>query len=376
MLAVLGVAALCVAAKAPLDRARGFALHFHAYWPTLLVTVPAALWLVGRPSAPAWTAVLLADLWALAWPLVGVRPQAELYEPAACVRYLAGRTAEHQRVLDRDLPGQKGSTPLGFALPLMLGIEPVRGFNSLDVRRFKEYYQFINDYDGPVVPLEGLLNFPIRNRPLLDLMGAGYLLQPSEPPEGEGWRAIKTDDSPRAFCAIAGGVRQLPPYTVYANDNVFPRAFVVRAAAPLPDRPHALAALKRTDFRRTVLLEGAPPESGSAPPDGDTPPGSATIADYRPNRVTVRAECAAPGYLVLADIWYPGWVAMVDGAPAPLYRADFLFRAVPLPAGRHEVTFAFEPPSYRWGQLVSAATLLLAVLVGGAAAAIARRRRS
>jgi hypothetical protein len=380
MLGVLGAAGLCVAGQALLAGLRGIPLRFHPYWPALLLTVPAALWLVGRRTEPpgrwalAWTAVLLADLWALAWPLVDVREQADLYRPADCVAYVAGHAGERRRVLDRDLPAERGSTPLGFALPLVLQIEPVRGYNSLDVRRFKEYAQFINDRDGPVAPLEGLLNFPIRNRPLLDLLGAGYLLQPSPPPpEGTGWHLVETDARPRAFCVIAGGVRQLPPYAVYENADAFPRAFVVPGAAPLPDRPDVLAALKATDFRRTVLLEGAPPAAG-APPDGGAP-GRATITDYRPNRVTVEAEAGAPSYLVLADIWYPGWVAAVDGRPVPLYRANFLFRAVRLPEGRHEVTFTFEPRSYRWGRLVSAVTLLLAAVVAGAAAVVARRAR-
>jgi hypothetical protein len=378
MLVVLGVAVLGLAGQALLARARGFNLQFHVYWPAVLLTVPAALWLVGKLSAPAsvwslaWTAVLLADLWALAWPLVGVRSEDDLYAPSACVRYLMDHAAERPRVLDRDAPGQRGTTPLGFALPLVLQVEPVRGYNSLDVRRFKEYMQFVTDHDGPVAPIEGLPNFPIVNKSLLDLLCVGYLLQPASPPPGEtGWRAVETDDSPRAFCVIAGGLRQLPPYTVYKSDDVFPRAFVVAGADPLPDRPHVLAALKATDFRHTVLLEGAPPDSSPSPGGA---PARATIRDYRPNRVTVEVECGAPGYLVLADIWYPGWVTAVDGVPAPLYRADFLFRAVPVPEGRHEVTFAFEPASYRWGKLVSAVTLLLAALVGGAAAVVARRR--
>ena len=97
---------------------------------------------------------------------------------------------------------------------------------------------------------------------------------------------------------------------------------------------------------------------------GDGPPGQgeyhpATIAEYQPNRVTVRAD--GPGYLVLTDIMYPGWECTVDGRPAQLYRGNYLFRAVELPAGAHEVVFTFAPASYRLGRLVSAGTLVLVV---------------
>lgn len=388
MLGVLAGAGLCLAGQALLDYGRGRALDFHVYWAALLVTVPAALWLPGRLSAPAaqwplaWAAVLLIDLWALAWPLVRVRPAADLYAPSACVAYLAA-DPDRGRVLDRDVPGRPGETPLGFALPLVLRIESERGYNSFDVHRFKEYVQFISDRDGPVPPVEGIPTFPINNLPflsvknkrLLDLLGTRYLVQPtSEPLEGTGWRPVETDESPRAFCGIVGGERRLPPYTVYKNDDAFSRAFVVPTSAPLPERPRVLAALKGTDFRRTVLLEGAPPDPGPAASGGAFRP--ATIREYRPNRVTVEVESDAPGYLVLADVWYPGWVAAVDGGrPGPPYRANFLFRAVPVPAGRHEVAFTFDPPSYRWGRLISAATLVLTALVCGAAAVTARRRR-
>src|SRR5262249_21311436 len=81
----------------------------------------------------------------------------------------------------------------------------------------------------------------------------------------------------------------------------------------------------------------------------------ATISAYHPNRVVVQTEEGPGGWLVLADVWFPGWRCTVDGRPTPIYRADYLFRAVRLPEGAHEIIFTFAPSSYRWGQLVSTA---------------------
>ena len=95
----------------------------------------------------------------------------------------------------------------------------------------------------------------------------------------------------------------------------------------------------------------------------------ATVWEYLPNRVTVWVRSGAPGYLVLTDPWYPGWEATVDGEPAPLYRANYLFRAVPVPAGHHEVVFTFAPPPYLLGRRVSLVALALtaaALALGGA----------
>ncbi len=107
-----------------------------------------------------------------------------------------------------------------------------------------------------------------------------------------------------------------------------------------------------------VLLTGAPP------PAGETcfPPGEVSIQTgaQSPQRARFRVRVDSPGWFILADVWYPGWQARVDGASAPLWQADALFRAVFLPAGEHEVEFAYRP-WWRWSVLFSlaAAALLL-----------------
>jgi hypothetical protein len=84
----------------------------------------------------------------------------------------------------------------------------------------------------------------------------------------------------------------------------------------------------------------------------------AIISTYEPTRVVVSAHADRPGYLVLTDTLYPGWRAEVDGRPAPIYRANSLFRAVRLEPGSHTATFTYEPDSFRWGTMVSALTVL------------------
>ena len=64
---------------------------------------------------------------------------------------------------------------------------------------------------------------------------------------------------------------------------------------------------------------------------------------YEPTRVEVEADSPAGGWVVLHDVWYPWWRATVDGAPAPILKANVLFRAVAVPAGKHRVSFTFHP---------------------------------
>ena len=75
--------------------------------------------------------------------------------------------------------------------------------------------------------------------------------------------------------------------------------------------------------------------------------------------MAVDVDTPGPALLRLADLWYPDWVATVDGRPAEILRADYLLRAVAVPAGRHVVEFRFASPAMRRGLIVSGASLLV-----------------
>ena len=85
---------------------------------------------------------------------------------------------------------------------------------------------------------------------------------------------------------------------------------------------------------------------------------------------------------MLTDPYYPGWRSFVDGAEVELLRANYLFRAVALPPGEHEVVFRFDPASLRLGATISIVALALAAaliavgLGGGPLTRWIQRRRS
>lgn len=64
----------------------------------------------------------------------------------------------------------------------------------------------------------------------------------------------------------------------------------------------------------------------------------------------------------MSDADYPGWEARVDGRPAPLLRADYAFRGVALPAGRHEVELRYRPRAL-WAALAASGLAALAILL-------------
>ncbi|MFZ5983048.1 MAG: YfhO family protein [Acidobacteriota bacterium] len=138
--------------------------------------------------------------------------------------------------------------------------------------------------------------------------------------------------------------------------------FAHRAAAA-SSAEEALAAARRPDRPEgTVFLEGM---TGEALRSGDPPVREeAPIRLEKETALTQRWTVEAPrsGWLVVRDLYWPGWRATVDGEPSPVRAADGLFRAVAIPGkGAHTVEFRYRPGFFFLGVLVSLGTVLALV---------------
>jgi hypothetical protein len=132
------------------------------------------------------------------------------------------------------------------------------------------------------------------------------------------------------------------------------------------------------DGTREVLLHDAPAIASAPSAAAATATGTAAIVAETDRDVRITADAPAEGFLLLADTYYPGWSATVDGRPVPLYRANLSVRAIPVPAGRHDVRFTYDPPGVRRGGVfsaVGAAGLLMWVIAAGGFARFSRSRR-
>jgi hypothetical protein len=154
---------------------------------------------------------------------------------------------------------------------------------------------------------------------------------------------------------------------VYENKNPLPRAFMVHRVRLAASPDEALAYLKGLEFepRQAVILEPGP---GAPPPPlsgSDRANSTAAIVNQTPELVEIKTRSTVDGYLVLLDTFYPGWVATVDEQGTPIYRANYLVRAVYVPAGEHLVRFEYRPWSFSLGVWLAGlmALLLIAVAV-------------
>lgn len=141
-----------------------------------------------------------------------------------------------------------------------------------------------------------------------------------------------------------------------------PRFHVVHTVAHAADEEDAFAKFSAPDFDpwTTVILEErvvvADEPAGREPVDEPV----ALVVDAA-ERTVLRLTLARAGVLVVADTFFPGWSARIDGEPAELLRANYAFRALVLEPGPHEVELAYRPASLWIGTLLSAAGLCLVV---------------
>jgi hypothetical protein len=119
-----------------------------------------------------------------------------------------------------------------------------------------------------------------------------------------------------------------------------PRVFVAHGARQ-GDEAAGLSMLISADF---PLLHGVVlPHLDTPHPSPPDAHGSARIRSYVPDALDVDVESNAPGYLVVLDAYDPGWNVTVDSIPAKSLRANVIFRAVAVPAGRHRVVWRYRP---------------------------------
>ena len=149
---------------------------------------------------------------------------------------------------------------------------------------------------------------------------------------------------------------------VFENRAALPRAFVV-PRLERADEASAAARLRDPGFdpRQVALVE-----EGVAPGPGQ----GAVEALERPSPsvVEVRLRDAGGGALVLSEVYYPGWTALVDGQPAPVLRAYNALIAVPLPSAARAVRLSFRPRL--WTPALALTGLAWLVVAAGTARAL------
>lgn len=318
----------------------------------------------GRAAAPWLMPLLIACACLLVaplpLPLFGLR-QGDIYAPHA-----TSFAALRERMTAQDRVLLLGGFPDFALMPKSASLFHLRSIFDYDTLASRTYVDFFT-YMRTGHRLRTLQEWywitdrllqPTLQRPLFDLTAARYLLSDRRNDRvqellGDGVQLVSERDSLR----------------LYENRQALARArYVPRLRVAGDDDALAQLAAATVDARQVALVDRAP-ASGFQGSDAASD-GTAEIASDDAERVVVRVRAGQPGFLYLADQYFPGWVAEVNGSEREILRANTAFRAVEVPAGESEVVFTYRPLSLRLGALISALSLLaLAVLWRRGAAA-------
>jgi hypothetical protein len=154
---------------------------------------------------------------------------------------------------------------------------------------------------------------------------------------------------------------------VYENQRVLPRAWVVHSVKALNDAD-TLAAVQHSqlpDGRPFDPLTMALVEPGETPvnlpTDGRSGPSSARVTTIEDGRIVVEMSSTSNGFLVLGEMFYPGWKARIDNRVTDVRRTDGVLQGVSVPSGEHTVIFELDSLSLTIGVVVSLTAALAAL---------------
>lgn len=227
--------------------------------------------------------------------------------------------------------------------PAMHGVELVAGHHPNDLNRYRELIGMV----GSAQPV----NLLAANPSIRQILNVRYILWPDaeygEPPAFPIVQRVQYSN---------GRV-----HSTLLADNGLPRARLVgRAVVQSDENAVAYMLSPAFDAANEVVLPEAPPiELSGAPPTG-----SVRWLDRVADRQTLSVTTDQPALLVIADNYYPGWQAEVNGASAPVLRANHALRAVPVPAGEHTVSLQYRSESVVRSFWISILCTLLVLGIG------------
>ena len=292
--------------------------------------------------------LIFVDLFVFGSRFNPVGPVQQLMPRTASIDFLEETVTQRVVVLQRNDEVLFGPNVLS-----LFGLAEAGGYSSIVTSR---YHQLVSAADPHLdvwwMNRRGnMMTFSHPSLRLLDLFQVSHLVS-SVPIDsssivgvyGSDWVQVYQDD-----------------VFIYERLAPLPRAYVVYAAEHIEEDARAVGRLLDEEFplRHSAITAGSVPLP--ATPDIAATP--ARIITYEDTKVVVTVAAERQGLLVLGDQFYPGWQVTVDGRPAPLLRANHIFRAVLLPAGEHEIVFEFRPGVFRLGSLLTLIGTILLVIV-------------
>jgi hypothetical protein len=155
---------------------------------------------------------------------------------------------------------------------------------------------------------------------------------------------------------------------VIKNNAALGNAWFVNNAKQVNSPDQAIAALGNTNVETTAIINTGEFKLSQT----NYNMGSIQLKKYEPNELIYSSDLQGKGLAVFSEIYYPlGWEATIDGTPVEILRANYVLRALEVPAGQHEITFKFKPVAYYIGNkiMLISSIIIYLTIIGGAVVA-------
>lgn len=191
---------------------------------------------------------------------------------------------------------------------------------------------------------------------LLNLLGVKYVLQKNDT-LGSDWLPDYQIFPPETYKLVWQGGR----WQIYENKLAIPRVFLTDKYRIIKGGQEIIDILYSPGFdsKREIVIE-EPLKEDVLLGSGE---GQITDFEYNPSKIELVVDAPAAKLLFISDNYYPGWSAEIDQAETKIYRADYSFRAIVVPAGRHKIGFYYQPKSLKNGAMVSLSGIIFLVLL-------------
>ena len=246
---------------------------------------------------------------------------------------------------------------LGAEALLYYGIPSIEGYDALYIKRYGELIAFLSQ--GIITQSSrSVVQFSRNGKyasEAINLLGIKYIIH-KKADDRKVWTFPYWNYPKDRFVLIYEDEK----YRIFENKDSYPRAFVVGEYKVITESNKIIETMfsNNFDLKKEIVLEKNPSTNQTKDIRGDV-----KIIKYSPNLIEMEVAIDKNAILFLSDNYYPGWNATVDNKKSEILRADYTFRAVVVPSGKHTVEFVYDPQSFNIGIYSFLGGIILIVLL-------------
>ena len=244
------------------------------------------------------------------------------------------------------------TTTPSYGSAAVLGLQLVTGYDPYNFRHYQTYMDLVQH--GQVAGARAAVWYNldrVTRWDLLDALNVAFVVSQApmtEIPSGYALaQAFENQPQIHAYQGIIPG-----PVYVYRNERLLKRGFFVSAVRTVTREDEMVAEVIRANLRDEAVVLGG--STGASKPD---PEDRVDVQRAARGVLDLTATSAHRRFLVISEVWHPGWTATVDGKPATLHRTNVALQGLWLDPGLHHVRLRFWPTGLSAGLTVTGVTI-------------------